>query len=262
MLPRGVQRQLPSCQIHHGLRPRWTVPLCSEPFTALTPPLPPTATKAGSALQHSGDGTLLPASPGVPRQIPATGGASGCSTLRSPRSLSITPGLPQPRALLDSPHHPTILRVAPRPRETCSSKRRQNIAAGKGTRPCSVVWASNPRPQARGTGHVPPTSRLSQSTPSQPRAPSRPSRVPADAAESFHGHGGEEPGGPRTPSPPGWAGSPPGPCCLLHRGLWRCRACPCRAWGGAGGASPQHRSAPGSSVGSRVLTPCSCRPSY
>lgn len=153
MLPRGVQRQLPSCQIHHGLRPRWTVPLCSEPFTALTPPLPPTATKAGSAPQHGGDGTLLPASPGVPRQIPATGGASGCSTLRSPRSLSITPGLPSAPGTAGQPppsHRPQGSPQTPRDLQLQAQAEHSSWEGDP-----SLQRGMGEQPQAPGEGHGP-----------------------------------------------------------------------------------------------------------
>lgn len=53
-------------------------------------------TNTGSAPQHGGDRTLLPASPPVPRQIAATGGASGCSALSSPLLLRVTPGAAGP----------------------------------------------------------------------------------------------------------------------------------------------------------------------
>lgn len=105
------------------------------------------------------------------------------------------------------------------------------------------------------TGTVPPTSHLSQLTPSQPRAPSCPRCMPADVAEALPSCRGEEPGGTHRPSPPDWVGSPPSPCRTLHRGLWRCRACPHRAWGEPGGLPPAPLCsfAPGRLAGANTL---------
>lgn len=266
-LPGGVQWQLPPCQIRHGSQPHWTMPRgcgCSELFTAMPPPLPPAATKVGSAPQHGGHGTLFPASPGVPRQVAATGGASGCSVPSSPRSVVIsnawTPAAP------GQPLHPTVLRVTPAPPGTRGFKCGQSRAAlPRGLpampRPCGVMQEKHPqrspdgRPPllsrmapAEGHGHCPPLLHAFLGWP-------LPSPASHPLPEALNGHGDEEPGGVRTPSPPGWVGSPPGPCHTPPRGLRRCRACPRRAWGGAGGVPPAPlcSSAPGGLAGANAL---------